>query len=529
MARRATTQEPEMASILTNTSAMVALQNLRSINQNLVDTQSQISTGKKIATAADNAAIWAVSKVIESDVSAFKAISDSLNLGDSTVAVARAASETVTDLLTSLKGNIVAAQEENVDRSKIQADIDAKVKQIQSIVGDASFNGLNLVAGTDDVNILSSLVRDSTGTVTSSSITVNRNDLTTGAGSYNSSGTQLADSSTSTANFNTLLSGTSIANTGNTAVVTLESATYAGTDTLSLNVGGVQIEYTGNGADTQTEAAAFLAGRINALGIAGVTASNSGGALTIASTNAFSTVGVALTSSGTNIDGTAITAVNGAAPTGSNTATNATIAQRAESITFSPTAAVQDGDGYQASFGGEQFRYVAGPGEDFGDVARGLKAAIDAGNVAGVSTRVTQDATTGAWVLSIDNDASTAVTLSVDGRSGGSASGGLFGLQGIDVTTKEGAAAALQNIDTFLNTAIDAAASFGSAQARIDLQSGFITSLTDSLKAGIGSLVDADLEEASARLQALQVQQQLGIQSLSIANQAPQSILALFR
>ena len=49
------------------------------------------------------------------------------------------------------------------------------------------------------------------------------------------------------------------------------------------------------------------------------------------------------------------------------------------------------------------------------------------------------------------------------------------------------------------------------------------------MKTGIGSLVDADMEEASARLQALQTQQQLGIQALSIANQAPSSILALFR
>jgi flagellin len=53
--------------------------------------------------------------------------------------------------------------------------------------------------------------------------------------------------------------------------------------------------------------------------------------------------------------------------------------------------------------------------------------------------------------------------------------------------------------------------------------------LSDALKSGIGSLVDADMEEASARLQALQVQQQLGTQALSIANQQPQSLLALFR
>ena len=66
-------------------------------------------------------------------------------------------------------------------------------------------------------------------------------------------------------------------------------------------------------------------------------------------------------------------------------------------------------------------------------------------------------------------------------------------------------------------------------RSRIATQSNFVGKLTDSLTSGIGSLVDADLEEASARLQALQVQQQLATQSLSIANQAPQNILSLFR
>jgi flagellin len=80
-----------------------------------------------------------------------------------------------------------------------------------------------------------------------------------------------------------------------------------------------------------------------------------------------------------------------------------------------------------------------------------------------------------------------------------------------------------------ISTSIDAAASFGSAQNRIDIQSDFVSSLSASLKSGIGSMVDADMEETSARLQALQVQQQLGVQALSIANQSPQSILSLFR
>ncbi len=108
-------------------------------------------------------------------------------------------------------------------------------------------------------------------------------------------------------------------------------------------------------------------------------------------------------------------------------------------------------------------------------------------------------------------------------------SGGLSALNAVDVSTAAGATAALGNIENLIQTAIDAAAEFGSVEGRIETQSKFISALSDSLKSGIGSLVDADMEETSARLQALQVQQQLGVQSLSIANQAPQSILSLFR
>ena len=97
------------------------------------------------------------------------------------------------------------------------------------------------------------------------------------------------------------------------------------------------------------------------------------------------------------------------------------------------------------------------------------------------------------------------------------------------ITDAATAATALGEIEGYLNTVVDAAAELGSFGKRIANQSDFMGLLADSLKLGIGSLVDANMEEASARLQALQTQQQLGIQSLSIANQAPQSILALFR
>ena len=148
-----------MSSILTNNSAMVALQTLQSINSDLAKTQSMISTGKEVANARDNASVWAISKVMEADVKGFQSISDSLSLGQSTVAVARNASETVTDLLTDIKGKIVAAQEDNVDRDKIQTDIDALTNQIKSVTNAAQFNGLNLVSGTDDRIFMSSVCR----------------------------------------------------------------------------------------------------------------------------------------------------------------------------------------------------------------------------------------------------------------------------------------------------------------------------------------------------------------------------------
>ncbi len=174
-----------MSSILTNTSAMVALQTMKSINTNLSQTTSEISTGKRVGSAKDNAAIWAISKVMESDVESFKGISDSLALGSSTIAVARQAAETVTTHLTSIKAKIVAAQSKNeTDRDKIQTDFDALKDQINSVVNAAQFNGMNLVkiAAGDPatVDILASLDRSAGGTVTASSITVDKVDLQTG-------------------------------------------------------------------------------------------------------------------------------------------------------------------------------------------------------------------------------------------------------------------------------------------------------------------------------------------------------------
>ncbi|HHS89088.1 MAG TPA: flagellin [Rhodobacteraceae bacterium] len=488
-----------MSSILTNKSAMVALQTLKMINSSLSKTQAEISTGKKIASAKDNSSIWAISKVMESDVKGFKGIAESLSLGESTVAVARQASETITGLLTDIKSKIVAAQEENVDRAKIQTDISALRDQITSVVNAAQFNGLNLLKGTADVNILSSLDRAPDGSVSASNITISRQDMSTTAGVLGT-GTDLSA--------NAVLSATAATNAGNTATVTIATDGDMSDNTLSLSIGGATLNYSaGDLSGDQDAAASTISGAINALGIVGVTASVSANVITLTSTRAFEDVSLAATGA---------------------TASASSIAERAETLTFSASANVAEGDGYQITVGSNTFTFVAGKGETFEDVAKGLKAAVDGGTIAGLSTQVAQNASN-QWVLKIDNDSATSQSLARAGAAGGTASGGLFGLDTINVTTNAGANAALSNIENLINNSIDAAANFGSAQGRIEIQSEFIGKLTDSLRAGIGTMIDADMEEASARLQALQVQQQLGIQSLSIANQSPQSILSLFR
>jgi flagellin len=72
-------------------------------------------------------------------------------------------------------------------------------------------------------------------------------------------------------------------------------------------------------------------------------------------------------------------------------------------------------------------------------------------------------------------------------------------------------------------------ASLGSQAKGLEIQKNFLTSLSDTVTKGIGNLVDADLAKESARLQSLQIKQQLGAQALSIANQSPQVIMSLFR
>jgi flagellin len=99
----------------------------------------------------------------------------------------------------------------------------------------------------------------------------------------------------------------------------------------------------------------------------------------------------------------------------------------------------------------------------------------------------------------------------------------------LDISTAAGGEAASDAIDDALTALNKNLASLGAQAKALDVQKSFLGKLSDSIESGIGNLVDADLAKESARLQALQVKQQLGAQALSIANSAPSIVLSFFR
>ncbi|TWB60166.1 flagellin [Bradyrhizobium sacchari] len=136
-----------MSSLLTNSTAMTALQTLRSVSSQLSTTQTRISTGQRVSTAADNAAYWSIATSMRSDNAALSAVSDSLGLSAATVDTEYTALNTVIgdkdSGLTKLQALLVEAKTAGIDRTKIQADVTQIQAQLKSTANSATINGIN--------------------------------------------------------------------------------------------------------------------------------------------------------------------------------------------------------------------------------------------------------------------------------------------------------------------------------------------------------------------------------------------------
>ncbi len=305
-----------MSSLLTNASAMTALQTLNKTNASMSQVQSRISTGQRVATAQDNAAYWSIATTMRSDNMALSAVKDALGLGAATLDVQYTAMDKAKDLVNDIKKNLVAARQPGVDREKIQQAITEAQGQLKTFADGATFNGENWLS-----------------------------------------------MDTTDANYNATKS-------------TVGSFTRAG------------------------------------------------GAIVI----------------------------------------------------------------------------------DTIDIDTTKTMLYDAGTQSGI---LDKDRTAGGTTAKVSTINIAALTDSA-----------------ADLTTLEETIAI---VDAALIEMTDAATLLGSVKTRVDGQQSFVGALTDAIDRGIGQLVDADMNAESTRLQALQVQQQLGIQALSIANSSTQNILSLFR
>lgn len=306
-----------MTSILTNDAAMSALQTLRGINSSLQDTQGRVSSGYRVAKAADNAAYWSIATTMRSDNSALSAVSDALGLGAAKVDTAYTAMDNAITVVQQIKDKLVAATENSVSKSDVQEEMTQLQQQLESIAQSASFSGQNwmFAANGASASVVSSFVRNNNGTVA------------------------------------------------------VNSTSY------SFN-----------------------------------------------------------TSSQGNV-------MFGAKPSGAI------------------------------------------------DTSSGI-----------LGTKQT-----------IDGSAYSVFSLNITNMTSG------------------GIGKAMNLVQGALNALTSTASQLGSLSTRIDLQTGFISTLRDTIDSGVGKLVDADMEEESSRLSALQTQQQLAIQSLQIANTSAQNVLALFK
>jgi flagellin len=287
------------SSILTNTGAMIALQSLEATNNALNNVQNQVSTGLAVNTAKDNAATWVVSTTMNANIASLQQVGTNLGNADSVLSTAVSGATQISSLISQIRAAVVSTQDPSTDVSATQNQVDQLVNQINAIATSSSFNGVNLLNGTNATGI------------------------------------------------------SFLASTAN--------------------------NYSGNGAN-----------------------------LTMADTAA----------TGTALDTT-------------------------------------------------------------------MKALYDLVDSAG---------------------------------TGG----------GLSAVTSATLDANLKTIDTANQTVENAAAQFGAVQSNVDGQQTFVNSLVTTLQTGVGNMVDANMTAESAKLSALQVQQQLGTQALSIANQAPQMLLKLF-
>ena len=390
-------------SILTNSAALSALQSLNMTEQNLSITQNQVSTGLAVANASQNAAYWSISQELNSDSGIITASNSALAQSQAIFDTTNSAVQSVLTTINAIQTAITSATNPGADLTDINTTLKSLSGQLLDAVNGASFNGTNLLNGSQTAASLS-FVSGFDASATGGAIT-------------------------------TIGFAPSALSGGVTAAATTQTTQQANVTDATLITQLKAMTSSANATPTYDNNSIVVAGNV----------------VTIAS----------LDSNGVETS----TAYTGIDNTGTATASNTT----ATGFTVATTVTTPAG------------------------VATGLLSQTGTTALAG-----NYDLT------KLGSGVSTNVTLA-------------------------NASDMLSAVDVALAQITNYAASVGATQDRMTNAATLNASLSTDYANGISALVDADMNTASTRLQALQTQQQLGIQSLSIANQDSQNILKLFQ
>jgi flagellin len=653
-----------MFSINTNNNAMAALQSLTATNQALSETQNEVSTGKKVNSAADNPAVYAISQQMNGTIAGLSAVQDNLSFGAQVVATASSAASSISSALATLQNTLTQGQTQGMNQTLMNQNITQALTQINTFASSATMNGVNLISGAQgggvantQLNVLtttggssisvggigaqalnatagglgiaglstsSTAANDAIGADTSQ--TINGGGVGTGI-VLTAGGTAVTQQSAlgaaavntnvtlQTSNFGTVGAGTAQNSAQSWTFVLSNGTTNSQNDILNaLNNAATSAALAPNGGNTT-----------NDYGNAGGVADNSGGAGTTF-TVANGKIGLASNSANGSITdlgngsseyslvterdsgGNATRTVNviavnvtdvlaastsgqtGLADLNGQSIHNSVQAEQTRASVLSTLTSTMNATGFSATLdsannltvvgnnvntntgtGGLSVNNISAAGTGYGsesvvfsasilsgatDVISGVTLTAGAGGLTAAEQATAfsnlgagTTAPTGPVTLGSGHVYTTSGTA-LGSWSTGAASGStlvfssvasnvsLLTPTGATVTavaknvagtTLSGAAGAIANITAAVAKLGTISATLGSATQEITGMTNFSSSLSDALTAGVGALTDADLASESAKLTSLQTKQQLAIQSLSIANQGPQSLLSLFK
>ncbi len=571
---------------------MTALTTLKSISRRLDIVSNRVSTGQRVSTAADNAAYWSIATTVRTDNASLSAVKDSLGLGSSAVGIAYNGLNSILSDLQNMRAKLQTAMTPGVDRSKVQTEIAAIQSKMKATADSSTSNGQNWLSVDSSSamyrskqNIVAGFARSSLDTITFTTIPIDISNIKL----YDLSSTVVRTEGAPASLLGdvpvintTAFAGRSSADFTAGQEISLQITLSDAADTIRLNsivmasyvsdISAVSPEDLTQAINAEISISSALAGKLTA-------SLTTDGRLSFTTTAVGRTASLTLQSVPPSAGRTSVelavsppvsrdlyqpfafatSAYSNIDLSGTNTKT-ITLGDGTSSVTYTFDSNSQPPPANPASvtfnelsdmFLRERLRINADFYMNIGSLG-GLPRFVAAARAVGPSSIILvngpdaadfgftpgQSAVGGEVVrfgaprTSTGRDGSATTPfrglLDTVGSSG-------YATATLDISTLSGSSGdarlqlIIQDVEAAIATVSDAGTKLGASKTQIDGQKDFVSTLIKANERTVGILVDADVEEESTKLKALQTQQQLAVQALSIANSASQNVLLLFR